>query len=61
MLINPNHPFFRRLWVRILCVCFPFGWAIFEFSSGNLFWGVIFAAAGAYLFQTLILRGPDER
>ena len=61
MLVDPNHPFFRRLWVRLLCVALPFLWSIFEFSTGNLFWALPFAAAGAVLFHALILRGPDDR
>lgn len=61
MIVDPNHPFFRPLWVRILCVAFPFGWSIFEFSTGNLFWAILFAVAGAVLFNALILRGPDKR
>ncbi|MFV0293990.1 MAG: hypothetical protein ACK5II_12585 [Paracoccus sp. (in: a-proteobacteria)] len=60
MLVDPNHPFFRPFWVRIACVAFPFGWSIFEFITGNLVWAIIFGAAGAYLFQTLIMRGPDR-
>lgn len=61
MLVDPNHPFFRKLWVRILSVAFPFGWSIFEFSTGNIFWAILFAGAGALLFEALIMRGPDQR
>ncbi|NHF73398.1 hypothetical protein [Paracoccus xiamenensis] len=61
MLVDPNHPFFRPLWVRILCVAFPFGWAMFEMGTGNVFWAILFGAAGAVLFNALILRGPDDR
>lgn len=61
MLIDPNHRFFRPLWVRILCVALPFGWAIFEMMTGNLFWAILFGAAGGLLFNALIMRGPDER
>ncbi len=60
MLVDPNHPFFRKLWVRILCVVFPFAWAIFEMMNGNLFWAILFGAAGAVLFNALIMRGPDK-
>ena len=61
MIIDPNHPFFRPLWVRILCVAFPLGWSIFEFANGNLFWAILFAVAGALAFNALIMRGPDKR
>ncbi|MBA4490372.1 hypothetical protein [Paracoccus sp. S1E-3] len=60
MIVDPNHPFFRPLWVRILCSAFPFGWAVFEFSTGNLFWAILFLIAGGVLFNALILRGPDR-
>lgn len=61
MLVDPNHPFFLKLWVRILCVALPFGWAMFEMANGNLFWAIVFGAAGAVLFHALIMRGPDKR
>ena len=38
-----------------------FGWAMFEMANGNLFWAIVFGAAGAVLFHALIMRGPDER
>lgn len=60
MLVDPNHPFFRKAWVRILCVVLPFAWAAFELMGGNLFWALLFAAAGAVLFHALIMRGPDK-
>ncbi|SDD20856.1 hypothetical protein SAMN05421538_101106 [Paracoccus isoporae] len=60
MLVDPNNPFFRKLWVRILCVVLPLAWAGVEFANGAVAWGMVFAAAGAYLFAVLILRGPDR-
>ena len=60
MIVDPNHPFFRPLWVRILCVAFPFGWSIFEFSSGNLFWAILFGAAGVYLVVALFIIRKEE-
>ncbi len=59
MLIDPNNRFLRPLWVRLICTALPFGWSIFEFASGNLFWAVVFAVAAAALFNALILRGPE--
>ncbi|TKW67564.1 MAG: hypothetical protein DI616_04375 [Paracoccus denitrificans] len=61
MLVDPNHPFFRKLWVRILCVVFPFGWAIMEMMNGQIFWAILFAAAGAVLVHALFIVGPDKR
>lgn len=60
MLVDPNAPFFRPLWVRVLCVLFPLIWAGVEFASGNAFWGLLFAAAGAYLgYALFVQRDPD--
>lgn len=53
MLIDPNNPFFDRLWVRLLCVLAPLGWAIVEFANDQLFWSLGFAAAGLYLAYAL--------
>ncbi|XAZ25842.1 hypothetical protein LVY75_26865 [Sinorhizobium sp. B11] len=53
-LIDPNHPTYRHLWVRILIVVVCFGWAIFEFIGGDPFWGVLAGGAGAYSFYMLI-------
>lgn len=62
MLVDPQHPFFRRLWVRILCVILPLMWAVVEFRNDAIFWGGLFAASGIYLFVMLfILRKNDEQ
>ncbi len=61
MLIDPNHPFFTRLWVRILCVVLPLLWAGVEFSNGAMGWALLFGAAGIYLLYALFwLRGADR-
>lgn len=60
MLIDPNAPFFRPLWVRVLCTAAPLLWAAVEFSNGSVFWAVLFAAAGGYLFYELFLNRSDE-
>ncbi|WBU52485.1 hypothetical protein [Paracoccus sp. SCSIO 75233] len=60
MLVDPNHPFFRRKWVRIACVVAPAGWAVLELATGNPFWAIVFGAAAAALFHALILNGPDR-
>jgi hypothetical protein len=60
MLIDPNTPFFRPLWVRLLCVILPILWAGVEFWHGNIFWALLFAAAGIYLaVELFIRRKPD--
>jgi hypothetical protein len=54
-LIDPNHPTYRRLWVRIAIVVVCVGWGIFEFvGGGDPFWGVLALGAGAYSFYMLI-------
>ena len=60
MLVDPQHPFFRRAWVRVLCGISPLAGAGVEYASGNALWALLFAAAGAYLAGALfILRKPE--
>ncbi|MBM3603757.1 MAG: hypothetical protein FJX25_03140 [Alphaproteobacteria bacterium] len=60
MLVDPNAPFFRALWVRVLCVLLPLAWAVFELWSGSPFWAILFGAAGIYLGLALFVwRRPD--
>lgn len=58
--LDPNHPMFRRAWVRCLTVLLPLGWGVVEMMTGNPRWALLFAAAGAYAFWALILQGPDR-
>ena len=60
MLVDPQHPFFRRLWVRALCALLPLIWAGVELSSGNLFWAILFGAAGVYLVVALFIIRKEE-
>lgn len=53
-LIDPNHPAYRHLWVRIVIVVVCVGWGIFEFIGGDPFWGVLALGAGVYSFYMLI-------
>ncbi|MBC9247962.1 hypothetical protein H4P12_14885 [Paracoccus sp. 11-3] len=60
MLVDPNAPFFRHLWVRVLCVVLPLIWAGVELYNGNPFWAILFGAAGAYLaYELFVRRNPD--
>jgi hypothetical protein len=52
-LIDPNHPVYRPLWVRILIVVVCFGWALMETTRGDPFWAVLAAGAGAYSIYML--------
>lgn len=53
--IDPDHPFYRPLWVRLLLVGFCSAWTAFEFYNGSEGWGMIFLAVSAYAFAQLIL------
>ncbi|MDB6182710.1 hypothetical protein [Paracoccus fistulariae] len=60
MLVDPNSPFFRPLWVRVLCVTLPLVWAGVELYNGSPFWAILFGAAGLYLaYQLFVQRDPD--
>lgn len=56
MLVDPNTPFFKPLWVRIVCVALPLAWAGVEISQNSPFWAILFAAAGIYLGYELFIR-----
>ena len=60
MLVDPNAPFFKPLWVRILCVLLPLLWAAMEYSNQAYFWAGLFAVAGIYLaVELFVRRKPD--
>ena len=54
--LDPDHPMFRRVWVRWVTVLVPLGWGAFELWLGNPFWAVLFAAAGLYAGWILIAK-----
>lgn len=54
-LIDPQHPFYRPLWIRLLIVGFTTAWAIFEFMNGDAFWGTIVGGVAAYSTYMLLL------
>ncbi len=58
-LIDPAHPFYRPLWVRLLIVVFAFGWALVELANGAIFWAALFAAIGAYAAWVLLFSWTD--
>ncbi|MBB5534368.1 hypothetical protein JNB71_05790 [Rhizobium herbae] len=53
--IDPDHPFYRPLWVRLLIVGFCAAWTAFEFWHGENTWGMIFLAVTAYTGCVLII------
>ncbi len=59
-LLDPNDPFFRRPAIRWGTVILPSVMGAAEFVWGGPGWGILFAAAGAYAFWMLIIKGPDQ-
>ena len=41
-------PFFRPFWSRALVTAVCLGWALFELSTGAVFWAILFGAMGAW-------------
>ena len=60
-LIDPSHPTYRPLWVRLAIVGSCFGWAIVELVAAQPFWAILAGAAGAYAAYMLLLTfNPQE-
>ena len=53
--IDPDHPFYKPLWIRLLIVAFCSLWTAFEFWQGENTWGMIFLAVSAYAGCVLII------
>lgn len=47
-LIDVQTEFFRPVWRRVAVLVVCFGWAIFEFTFGDAFWGLLSGGIGAY-------------
>ena len=54
-LIDPDHPFYRPLWIRLVIVALCLGWAIVEASTKEPFWAIIVGALGIYAAYKLLL------
>lgn len=54
-IIDPDHPFYRPLWVRLLLVGLCAGWTALEYYNGEQTWGTIFLVVSAYAFAQLLL------
>ncbi|GGW43603.1 hypothetical protein GCM10011452_34850 [Gemmobacter lanyuensis] len=59
--IDPDHPFYRRAWVRWAITLFTLGWATLEFSMGEPGWGILFGAVGAVAAYKLLIVGPSDK
>ena len=55
-LIDPNHPMYRPLWVRVTVVAVCFAWAIGESMGTQPFWAVIAGALGVYAAWALLFN-----
>ena len=55
-LIDPSHPIYKPLWVRILIVAVCFGWATVETLGSQPFWAMLSGALGAYSAWMLLLN-----
>ena len=55
-LIDPAHPFYKPLWVRLLIVGSCGFWAIFEAVRGDPFFMVIMGALAIYSGRVLLLN-----
>ena len=60
MLVDPNAPFFRPLWLRVVCVVLPLIWAGVELYTGSPFWALLSGAAGIYLAVELFINRKPE-
>ncbi|WP_104667989.1 hypothetical protein [Ensifer adhaerens] len=60
--IDPDHPFYRPLWIRLLIVLFCAVWTAVEFLGEQPMWGMIFLAVTAYASAALLVfYKPSEK
>lgn len=59
--IEPEHPIYRPLWVRLLIVGGLAVWAVVEFMHQSPFWGTIVAGLGLFAAFELLWRYPEHR
>jgi hypothetical protein len=55
-LLDPDHPMFRKAWVRWATVLVPTLWGGVEIAWASPGWGIVFLAAGGYAAWVLLLR-----
>lgn len=53
-LLDPSHPFFRPVWVRVAVVALSIGWGVVELVFGSPGWAILFAAAGLYALWVFV-------
>lgn len=52
--LDPSHPFFRPLWVRVAVVGLSLGWGVIELVFGSPGWAMLFAGAGLYALWVFV-------
>jgi hypothetical protein len=58
--LDANDPFFAPVWRRWAAGIAPLAWGVFELAAGDPFWGILFAATGAYALYVLVIIGPSD-
>lgn len=59
-IIDPKHPFYRPLWVRLLVVAICAIWFVVELFIGSPFFMVIMGALTVYTAWVLVIRFPKD-
>lgn len=59
--IEPEHPIYRPLWVRVLLLLVLAGWAAVEFLHDSPFWGTIAGGLALFVLYELFWRYPMHR
>lgn len=59
---DPQNPFYRPLWIRVVIVAVCLFWAVVEFTNGNGVWAMLFAGAGVYCIWVFLVtyQPPPE-
>lgn len=55
MILDPQHPLLRPLWVRILVTALPFCAAAWFFATGSVAGGAVFTILSGFVFRALFL------
>ncbi|MFB2550538.1 hypothetical protein [Ensifer soli] len=53
--IDPDHPFYRPLWVRLLIAASCLFWTAIELYNGEMVWGMLFLAVTTYVVCVLLI------
>ena len=52
-------PIFRPLWTRLLITGICLAWTGYEIANSNVFWAMLFGAAGLYLVYAFFIAWDD--